>query len=143
MAQVRPRYDEGPRSCSGEVEIQVMATQTNTPLTATHDPLTPTATPVPGFSSFLLSGRRQAINVSCTAETGETRARVIWRQSGHSRYQQSELHSITAGINWGCEITGLRSDVAYEVYVQGYDDNNLALGRTSVKRARTSKDLNV
>ena len=32
-----------------------------------------------------------------------------------------------------------QSDVAYEVYMQGYDDNNLALGRTSVKRVKDAE----
>ena len=41
------------------------------------------------------------------------------------------------------KLPDLQSDVAYEVYMRAYDDNNVALGRTAVKRVRTSKDLSV
>ena len=118
---------------------------TNTPVpTATPNPLTPTATPAPGIGDFSVTGNHQSIKVSYMVDAGLTRTRVFWRRAGHSTYQQSALQlGITSGPTWSYEITGLQSDVAYEVYMQGYDDNNLALGRTSVERVRTPKDLRV
>ena len=117
---------------------------TNTPTaTATLDPAIPTATPVPGFSAFTLSGRHQEIRAEFTSETDVSKARVFWRRVGQSSYQSGDVFDITAGVGWFFDITGLQSDVAYEVYVQGYDSANQALGRTSVKRVRVPKDLNV
>ena len=118
---------------------------TNTPVpTATLDPLTPTATPAPAITTFSVTGNHQSVKVSYNVEAGLTRTRVFWRQAGHSTFQQSDLQlGITSGPTWSYDITGLQSDVAYEVYMQGYNDNNVALGRTSVKRVRTPKDLRV
>lgn len=117
---------------------------TNTPTaTATLDPAIPTATPVPGFSSFSLDARHQEIRVSYTLDAGATNARVFYRRQGQSSYQQIAASGLTAGTGYVTTISNLQSDTAYEVYVQAYDANNVALGRTSLKRARTPKDLNV
>ncbi len=72
-----------------------------------------------------------------------TNARVFYRRQGQSSYQQIAATGLTAGTSYDTTIANLQSDVAYEVYVQAYDANNIALGRTSVKRVRTAKDLNV
>ena len=136
----------------GHISLELCAnTLTNTPVptstataTATLDPAIPTATPVPAINNFSVTGNHQSIKVSYMVEEGMTRVRIYWRQAVRSTFQQSDLQvGITSGPTWSYDITGLQSDVANDVYMQGYDDNNQALGRTSVKRVRTPKDLNV
>ena len=140
-----------PEDDLGHISLQTCTnTLTNTPAptntptaTATLDPAIPTATPVPGFSSFSLDARHQEIKVNYTPDAGVTNARVFWRRQGQSSHQHILASDLTAGTGYITTISNLQSDVAYEVYIQAYDSNNVALSRTSVKRAKTPKDLNV
>ncbi len=115
---------------------------TNTP-TATVTP-DPAVTPAPGFTTFALRGQQRSITVSFRAETSVvTRARVYWRREGQSSFQSSLYTVPNATSTRLGQITGLQPDVVYEVYMQGFDDNNVMLGRNSLKRVRTPKDLQV